>query len=380
MPCLWSENYAIACDNRMHPQRPKLVDQVARELRDGIESRKWEDWLPQERVLARELYVSRATLRLALQRLRLEGLVESLHHRGNRILPLPASRRLRSSQQRVVNLVVPGTTGRLPRIPVNWMDELRAQLATQSCQLRVIHAEACYSKRPERALEKLVARDPADCWLVRLSTLPMQEWMAKRELPAIIAGTTYSGIDLPYIDVDQCSVSRHAAGVLIAAGHREIAFFKDKDRKAGDMESERGFAEATVPTPMHPNLHGQIVRYEGSVQGMIKQLNDLMFRRPVRPTALIVALANYCFTVWSYLGYRGLKIPDDVSVVAHLGTSDLAFLFPEPANYRLNVTSYAQKMLRLVLARMEGDAIPPATLVIPDLFRGASIHPLPPAR
>jgi len=363
----------------MHPQRLTLIDQVASDLRAGIDARKWVEWLPQERILARELYVSRATLRLALQRLRAEGLIESLHHRGNRIIARRSGRRLRPARQGIVNLVVPGTTSRVPRVPLNWMDELRAQLAARSCQLRILHAETCYSQRPDRALEKLVLRDPADCWLVRLSTQPMQEWLEKRGLPVILAGTSFPGINLPYFDVDQRAMARHAAGVLVAAGHRRIAFLKDNDVKAGDVASERGFVEATAPTPRRPHLQGRIVSYEGTVAGLIKQLNDLMFRRAERPTALMVSLPNFCYTIWSHFGARGVRVPGDVSVIAQLGTADLSFLVPEPAHYRLNVTAHAEKIMRLVLARMAGDSVPQATLVVPDFVRGASVQPWAPA-
>jgi len=80
---------------------------------------------------------------------------------------------------------------------------------------RTNHAETCYSKRPERALERLVLRDPADCWLIRLSTLPKQQWFEEHDVPALLAGTAYPGVNLPYVDIDQGAVSRHAAGLLV---------------------------------------------------------------------------------------------------------------------------------------------------------------------
>ena len=80
--------------------------------------------------------------------------------------------------------------------------------------------------------------------------------------------------------------------------------------------------------------------------------------------------------IWSHLAARGARVPDDVSVVAQLGTPELSFLIPEPAYYRLNVTAHAEKIMRIVLARMAGDSVPQATLVVPDFVRGASVQPL----
>jgi DNA-binding LacI/PurR family transcriptional regulator len=167
-------------------------------------------------------------------------------------------------------------------------------------------------------------------------------------------------------------LSRHAAGVLLAAGHRRITLLSESDLKAGDLESHRGFAEATMLDARHPNLRANVVRFADNVTAMIQHL-DALLRERERPTALVLPNSIYCLTVWSHLGARGIRIPRDMSVVAHLGTSDLAYLTPEPAHYRLNVTLYVQRILRAILARVSGGEMRQESPLLPDFIRGGSI-------
>jgi len=359
----------------MHPQRPKLVDQVWRELQEGIESRRWIGWLPQERHLAGELNVSRNTLRVALQRLRAAGVVRGMHSRGNQILASKQSRRGRGARSLIVNLIVPSISP-LRRSSVDWVDKLNALLAARGGQLRVIESEACYTWRPGQALERLTRRNHADCWLVRRSTVEMQEWLVQKQVPAVLVGTRYPGVNLPYIDVDHRALGRHATGIVIAAGHRRIALMAPGEFKAGDEESVRGFEEATSSSPHQGDLHVTVARFEGTVSSLVGQLDGL-FRGPKRPTALVVPHSIYCLTIWSYLSARGIRVPNDLSVIAYVGTTELSYLLPEPAHYRINVTTYVQSILRAVLARASGAAVRQDAPILPEFIRGGSIAPPP---
>jgi hypothetical protein len=111
--------------------------------------------------------------------------------------------------------------------------------------------------------------------------------------------------------------------VIIAAGHRRIALLAPGDLKAGDVESQRGFEEATAASPHQRDLQATVARFDGTVASMVRQLDGL-FRRSGRPTALVVPHSIYCLTIWSYFGARGIHVPNDLSVIAHVGTASTA--------------------------------------------------------
>jgi len=357
----------------MHPDRPKLADLIAEELRRGIKERRWHEWLPQERALAAELKVSRATLRQAMAAVRYEGLFEVVPRRGTRLAASRTRGGLARSKHRahVVNLLLPGSADLIRPTVVHWVDELRALLAAKQWQLRTIEAKACYGRTPERALELLFARTPADCWLVRLSTQPMQRWLQQHGTPVVIAGSCHRGIGLTFVDIDHRAVCRHATGAILAAGHRRIMLLVDEDGKAGDLESERGFIEA-APPGTDREIRTTVARHDGTVRGVIAQVERAL-RSAAPPTAILTTQAVFCLTLWSYLGSRGVQIPARISLVTQVGTPYLDYLVPEPTSYRINQRKYAQTIMRALT-----DTLAPAGgrrehLILPDFVRGGSL-------
>jgi LacI family transcriptional regulator len=352
----------------MHPDRPKLADHLAQEIQRGITAGRWREWLPQERMLAAELKASRATVRQALALLRHAGWCEIVPRKGTRLAPR-RSRAGRAAKTTTVNLVLPGPADDVRPTIVHWVDELRALLAAKHWTIRIVEAKACYSNHPRRALEDLFARSPADCWLVRLSTPPMQRWLAASGQPVVIAGSCHVGIDLPHVDIDHRAVSRHATGVLLAARHQRLLLLIDAGGKAGDLESERGFHEATAH---HPHVRATIARHDGTAKSVAACI-DRALRSAEPPTALLVTQPVYCLTVWSCLAARGLRIPGDISVLAQVGAPYLAYLLPEPAAYRVNQRVYAQTILRALAETMSARPTRREYLILPDFVSRGSV-------
>ena len=361
----------------MHPRRPKLVDQIWRELHDGIRSQRWSGWLPQERHLAAELNVSRSTLRIALQRLRIDGRLEGVRSRGNRILAGPAEEREPVSRPLIVNLILQGSVGTPRPEPPLWVELLRGQLMALGLELRVIHSFACYRRRPELAMEELIRRNPADCWLVRLAPSELQEWLQKHGVPAVLFGPADPGTKLPAVDIAHQALVRHALGAMVSSGHRRIALLTGRDPGIGEAELEREFIAAAKASPRAQELELSFTRFEGGPDGLVRQIDKLLGVRN-RPTAVFMAHALHCLTLWSHLGCRGLRIPEDLSVVAHIGGADLSYLRPEPACYRLSTATLVQKIARVIVSRIEGMTELRDVSLFPEFVRGGSLGPPPP--
>lgn len=360
--------------SRVHPDRPKLPDRLAEEIARAISDSHWTEWLPQERLLAAELKTSRSSLRLALAVLRQRGMIESVPRRGSRIALQGVRRRSRRPDSGTVNLLLPGPVEEIRPTVVQWIEELRTLLAGKAWRLRLITSKTCFGRSPEGALREVFRRNPAECWLVRLSTLPMQRWFEHAGQPVVIAGTCHPGIRLPFVDLDHRSLSRHATGAMIAAGHRRILLLVDEDGKAGDLESERGFTEA-ADMARHPDLTVGVARHNGTVGGVVAQMNRLL-RLTERPTALLSTQAVFCLTIWSCLPAAGIAIPSDLSVITQVGAPYLGYLNPQPTCYRIDPRKYAALIWRAMLDAMQGGSGRRPHLLLPEFVRGASLRRL----
>lgn len=355
------------------PRRQSLVSQTAAILREEIRQGNWRDWLPGERALCEALQVSRNTLRAALAQLKRDGVIRSDHGAGNRILMRP-ERRTGGLRSHDVALLSPEALERLRPSQTLWIDELRAMLSERGCRLHVFHGPQYFRANPAAALEKLVAQHPHGCWVLALSNEATQRWFERKGAPCVVAGSVYSGLNLPFRDLDHRAMCRHAAGVMLGLGHRRLALLIQKSRRAGDLESEAGFLEGVRASP-HADAEVSVCYHDTTVSSIVAALRRLMEQKPP-PTALLVANAYHYLTVVSRLAQAGVRVPAEVSVVSRDEDPFLSFLVPAPARYVASPHTMAKTLLRPVLELLEGGVVTHRSIrIMPDFIKGETLGP-----
>lgn len=352
------------------PRRQSLVTQTIAYLNAGIDGGQWTGWLPSERALSETLLVSRNTLRAALAQLVREGAVEPVHGSGNRIVA--GGPRRTSLKSRDVALLTPEPIEHLRPTDALWINELRALLNERGCRLHEFNGRQYFAASPAGPLRKLIRQNPHGCWVLSLSSEPLQRWFEKSRVPSLVAGTCYPGVGLPWVDLDYRAMCRHAAGVLLGLGHRRIALLNRRVRRGGDLESEEGFLEG-IRASAHGDAEPLIVRHDPSVERVAHALDRLM-QQQRRPTALLVPNPYFYLTVTSRLAQLGWRIPRDISVLSRDEDPFLSFLLPMPSRYAVPAHAYARSLLRPVLALLEGGGVGRrANRIMPDFIRGESI-------
>ena len=360
----------------MHPHRLKLSAIVADELREGIVSRRWEKWLPQERVLAEELRTSRSTLRKSLALLKEEGLIEPLHGTGIRVISDRVVRKTKKAQGRVLLLTPGGVDDPRPLMGLS-IDVFMQQLGKEDYDLRTLESAASYGEHPERMLAKTVEHHAADCWILYLSSRPMQRWFQEQRIPAVIMGSSYGGIDLPFVDIDHRALCRHAASTLIQAGHRRIVHLTRAKSRGGDLLGEEGFNDAVAAASRHhSDVSAQEVHHQGTVSDVLAQVRRLL-RQDQPPTAMLVSQAAYYLTVLSELGRQRLRVPEDISLITGIDKPFFSYLHPQPASYSVNQTQFIRKLFNVTMAVLRGvRPSPRANWLLPRYFAGGSLRRL----
>lgn len=330
--------------NRL-PQRVSLVAQTTAVLKEELQAGRWTRQLPGEKELCTLLHVGRVTLRSALDQLKREGWVRSSQGRRREIVGRRRVRTSRSSDR--VVLLTPVRLVNLQSFTIFWIDGLREHLATEGYHLEVHEHPACYSGRPDRALESLASRLNPAAWVLSQSTARMQRWFSQRMVPCVITGSRHDGILLPSVDRDYRAISRHAAGVFLARGHRHLAFLNPGPELAGDYESEEGFKEG-VEKSQRLDTECFISRHNGSVADICAKLDALLKRSPP-PTAFLVSRPNHVLTVMSHLLGRGLRFPADATLISRDHDSFLDNVVPSVARYRANPSVFARTISNLVI-------------------------------
>lgn len=349
-----------------------LPAQVAGTLREQIRDHTWNEWLPSERALAESLQVSRKTLRKALSQLQREGVVEAVRGLGNRIISDGIDNPGKPVDS-VVVLLTPDPVERMRPYTSLWTGHLRSLLIEHGFRLRMVHSPKYFSRRPSISLKKLTTSQPAACWLLANSSEATQRWFSEAELPCVVAGSCHPGIDLPNVDLDHYALCRHAAGILLGAGHRSIAMLNAQSDRAGDLESEAGFMAGVSESP-HADASPLVIHHEDSPDSLCRALKRLL-RMAQMPTAILVSNGASYLTIISSLAQYKLSIPKDVSVVSRDDEPFLRFLVPRPTYYAANPHTFAKQLLKPILKLLTGDTpMPRSTRIIPTYVKGGSLE------
>jgi LacI family transcriptional regulator len=249
-------------------------------------------------------------------------------------------------------------------------------LGERGGQLRVVHGARYFRSNPGPALEKLVRQQAHGCWILMLANAACQQWFARRRLPCVVAGSCHAGVDLPFRDIDHRAACRHAAGVLLALGHRRLAFVAQRSPFAGDIESEAGFVEG-VRGSRQPGAEAVLCRHDATPAGILRELQRLMAGE-ARPSAVVVPNAYHCVAVVSGLARLGWRVPEQVSVISRDEDPFLTYYVPEVARYVSRPRHFARSVLQPVLELLEGGMCSRrGARLMPRFVRGASVGPAP---
>jgi DNA-binding LacI/PurR family transcriptional regulator len=346
-----------------------LPTQVAEYLQAEITKGRWVEFLPGERALADSLRVSRRTLATALAQLQKAGVIKSEPARGHRIAHAVKVRTADVVQQ--IGLLTPDPLDLMRPGTTLWVNDLQALLAEANCRLNCFHGRKYVSSDPGRALAKLVAGNPQSCWLLAGSTEPMQRWFARERAPAIVVGTSHGGVVLPDVDLDFLAIGRHVAGRLAANRHRKAALFLTRAPGyfTSEAETERGFREVLE----RAGGEALVVYHERTRDGLVRLLRRLFTSRD-HPTALVVINSLDYLTTISFLTQQGLRVPDDVSVIARNDDAFMTALLPEPTRYHASPHVLARRVFKLVVQVVEGQVPSQSHIrIMPDFVAGGSL-------
>lgn len=205
-------------------------------------------------------------------------------------------------------------------------------------------------------------------WVAATFTDAHQEWQQHHALPTVVLAQDFSPHGLPSVLVDNYHAAFDAATYLLDHGHRRVAMITgDLNDRAVGLDRFRGFQDALAArgVPLDPHLvesggasaQGRgVASYESGFQAMTRLLRQ-------GPTAVLAASDNLAIGAMQCLLERGLRVPQDVSV---MGFDDLD-IAAHPT-VRLTTVAFDFHQLGMLAARTlidqltEGAAPPPVQL------------------
>lgn len=354
-------------------RRVSVADQACAVLRQAIQQGAVTDPLPGEHHLARQLGISRSSLRTAMAQLVSEGLV----HRATGVRARLKSGRRSATHNFLptVCVVCPMSRELFLRAQHPIVMEMHLLFATKGIQWEEAIDARLDVPHPEPQLRALVAGREHVCWLLLGCTAPIQRWFAEANLPAFTVGSCAADAALPSVDVDFRAVGWHAAGVMIKQGHRHVGLVHHRRLLVGDHNAFDGFLGYLARAA--PETGVTRILIDSDYANLRAKITNLAATRK-RPTALLCVRPALTLGAVVNLGRAGLRIPGDISVISRDSHTLIDASIPDVTRYSGVSMRLASRAVRVAQALIAGHYVPPRpSLVFPTFISGETLGPPP---
>jgi len=343
------------------------VGQVMELMRECIGSGEWSEGIPPERELASRFMVSRTTLRKAIESLERDGSVSTVSstRQGRQIITRKAPGK--STKQMQVVVITPALRG--SSVLLEQLASLRERLGAAGLQVHVHEAGNLVDRKsPESELKRIAVRRPHSIWVLHRMPRAVQQVVAKERWPAVVFGSVFEGIDLPYVDIDFRAVARHASGVCLTRGCRRITLLVHRTMLAGDVEMVDTVTEMMAAKGGSPP---EILRHDFNRARLTDRLDRQLSVLKGEGNVLMVSNQHHLLTAMTHLLHRGVRIPEDLGLLYLSNDAVVERMSPLPFRY-----DSGQALIRRLTTAVKSWAwgqIPASGLVIPRLLEGETL-------
>jgi LacI family transcriptional regulator len=183
------------------------------------------------------------------------------------------------------------------------------------------------------------------------------EALEQHRVPAVLVNFDARPIALPVVAIENRIGARAAVEHLLGLGHRRIAFIAGTPHTGQSGERELGYQDAlrAAGIPLDPALvvEGAFAQAPGNAAA------QRLLALPHPPTAIFAANDEMAYGAIDAVHSRGLRVPQDVSVIGFDDIPLSSHVFPPLTTMRQPLAALAARAVGDVVALIQGgDAVP----------------------
>jgi len=180
--------------------------------------------------------------------------------------------------------------------------------------------------------------------------------------PVIIVSSELSDIGIPMVGEDQYAGACRAVRHLVQSGHRQIWHVAGSQ----DWFDERRRMEGWKDTLELQGLGaGKMLQASWSPKSAYEIVMDTDFSHC--PDAMFVASDHMAMAVIAALISKGLRVPDDISIVGFDDAEGTAYVTPPLTTVKQNLPAVARKAVSLLVSVIEGKPVDMVTMMNSEL-------------
>ena len=342
-------------------------EQVAQQLRRAILRGEFGGTMPGTLPLTAEIGVNHKTVRAALKQLEQEGLLVPQGAGRSRKIVLPGDHAppglrvallLFDAQARGEDFMIDlrhrlEVAGHLPFYADKSLDDLGRNVGR---------------------VNRYVAKTEADAWIIGAGSHDILRWFAEQKIPTFAMFGIRDRLPIAATGPDKGPTFAAATRRLLALGHRRISFIGRRQvRQPTPARGVRAVVDELKATGI-PAGPFHLPDWNETREGF-EQLLESLFGGPTPPTALILDEAFQFNSSYHHLSRRGLRVPQDVSLVCT--DDDPSFVWCQPAvsHIRWDSGPVVRRIVRWANNVAQGKDDRRQTLTQAEFVEGGTIGP-----
>mgnify|MGYP001818580150 CR=1 FL=1 len=330
---------------------------------------RWSGTLPGVPKLAEELGVDRKTVWAATLLLEQEGLLQGQGAgRPRKIVPSPDGASNRALRVAILEY-------NPAAFAVDYMIELEHQLSEAGHTPIRAPKTLMELQMDVKRIARTVGEVTAEAWIVSAASREVLEWFASQEVPTMALFGRRRGLPVAGVGPDKPPTTAAVARRLVALGHRRIAMLTGRARRhPRPGASEQAFLDELEAHGLVTGAYN-LPDWEESGEGFKAGLEALFAATP--PTALLLDEPHLFHAAYHHLAQRGLRVPQDVSLICTDDDLGFAWCQPTVAHIRWDPAPVVRRILQWAdnVARGREDLRQSATKA--EFVEGGTIGPAP---
>ncbi|MEL6403352.1 MAG: GntR family transcriptional regulator [Chloroflexota bacterium] len=361
-----------------HDSYIALHEQLHNSLRQLIISGRWQtgERVPSEPRLAKHLNISRSTIRIALQKAEIEGLITRQAGRGTFVTydaTLP-------NQNRVVAYVARSFHNEIHQVLLSTAEtELRSE------GYNVLFSNARTNADEVRILEQLLQDNISGLLIwANASVTPEQRAMLHtyqaRNIPIVFIDRMVDGVKGDYVGCDNFGGTYALMQHLFELGHTRIAYLTHNIDSLYPIEERyRGFQQAMQEQRYVDYQQWKITSPQSQVfmetdlttllddhdDTFSNQVIDFIEKTSPRPTAIVCVNDALALLTMRAIRKMGLRVPEDISVVGFDDIQLAAYVDTPLTTVSQNAYAIGQLAAQSLLERLDGLSVPTRHHTVP---------------
>jgi len=224
-----------------------------------------------------------------------------------------------------------------------------------------------------RRVAGMVGQTRADAWIVTSAQLPVLECFTRKELPTFSLYGVWPGHPIAGALPNHAPVVTGLIRRLIGLGHRRIVMLLYRGQL--DLATARLAPMLLGEMERHGIATGRynVPNWKDSPRGFRRMLDSMFKTSP--PTAMIIEEVPHLFATLQFCGQRGIRVPEDLSLVCMEHRSELDYCVPPVTHLRWDKVLMTRRIARWANQVARGREHFRQGLLKSELVEGGTIGP-----